>query len=70
MIRKCWLPDPDDRITPQAIMKEMNYILYKNFNAEKFPPYVYIDEATVNNVKTGIESVVRLYLPGAIFFFF
>ena len=54
MIRGCWSPDPEDRLTPQSVLKEMNKILYIVFNAKKVPQYVYIDEAAVNSVRSGV----------------
>lgn len=45
IIKRCWMPDPMERIMPQEIMKEMNQILYRVFNSKKLPAkYVYIDE--------------------------
>lgn len=39
----CWNSDPAARKVPQAIMKDMNQILYRVFNSKKLPNYVSIE---------------------------
>ena len=57
MILKCWHPDPEDRATPQSVMKEMNKILYIVFNAKKVPQYVYIDQPPVRGSRSGKNQI-------------
>ena len=60
MILKCWHPDPEDRATPQSVMKEMNKILYIVFNAKKVPQYVYIDQPPVRGSRSGKNQITDL----------
>ena len=60
MILKCWHPDPEDRATPQSVMKEMNKILYIVFNAKKVPQYVYIDQPPFRGSRSGKNQITAL----------
>ena len=56
IMKKCWLPDPADRLAPQTIMKEMNQMLYTVFNSKKVPQYAYIEDRVRSNSTVSTAS--------------
>ena len=44
IMRECWNPRVDMRKEPQAIMRDMNHILYKVFNSKRVNAYMTIDD--------------------------
>lgn len=45
LMKECWLPLPAQRKKPQAIMRDMNQLLYKVFNSRRTHEYVSIDSS-------------------------
>ena len=41
-MRGCWNPNPDTRREPQAVMRDMNQLLYRVFNSRKVHTYMTI----------------------------
>ena len=41
---ECWAPHPDQRKEPQALMRDMNQLMYRVFNSRKVNAYVTIGE--------------------------
>ena len=41
---ECWAPGPDQRKEPQALMRDMNQLMYRVFNSRKVHSYITINE--------------------------
>ena len=46
IMMRCWNPFPEARDTPQAILRDLNQLLYRVFNAKKIHTYISVDDTT------------------------
>jgi hypothetical protein len=55
----CWLPNPSDRNAPQTIMRDLNQLLYKVFNATKVHTYVTIadDHPVLSSPSESLKTI-------------
>ena len=44
VMMECWAPHPDQRKEPQALMRDMNQLMYRVFNSRKVHAYITISE--------------------------
>ena len=57
---ECWAPGPDQRKEPQALMRDMNQLMYRVFNSRKVHSYITInendDEDDTSTIDGSVES--------------
>jgi Janus kinase 2/BCL2-associated athanogene 2 len=56
LMRECWEPHREARKRPQAIMRDMNQRLYKEYNSRRAHEYVTIDDTGVSTLTPSVAS--------------
>lgn len=59
VMTECWFPVPDQRKEPQALMRDMNQLMYRVFNSRKVHSYITINENDDEDDTSTIDGSVE-----------
>ena len=57
IMNECWCPVPEMRKTPQTILRDLNQLLYRVFNAKKIHTYITVDDSGRSSPSGSMQTL-------------